>query len=695
MSEKIGEQHLARRAILYVRQSSPQQLAHNEESRRQQYAMRDRLYLLGWRDIEVIDEDLGKSAAGSVERSGFRRLVADVSLGQIGAVAAREVSRFARNSRDWQQLIEICRVVDTLLVDHDTVYAPRLSNDRLLLGLKGSLNEYELDLLRLRGLEARRQKAERGDLIAGVPVGYREGEDGRLEKTPDARVRQVIELTFAKFFELGSARQVMLWMRELAIQVPVNRDRHGRVIWKDVTAEHVYRTLNNPVYAGANVYGRKKRHARVVDGQVKFTEVRQPRDKWPVLLKGHHEEYITWEQFERAKDMLSKNAQNRGVTGAARGGAALLGGIVWCRRCGHRLRVGYSGTRNRVGRYTCDDANNRAGDPRCISFSAFDVDVQVAQQVLAVVRPGAIEAARSAWLEDTGARDAAVEALELQLQQARYQAQRAERQYDAVDPENRTVALELERRWNAALDAVRAIEQRIAEATLARDRAVASPPDAGSYLDLARDLNRVWNAPTSDLTLKKRIVRAVVEQIWADVDDARSEVVLVVHWKGGAHTELRVAKRKTGQRRNTTPIEVVEAVRTLTRVMRDEQIARWLGRAGLRTPSGAHYTRALVASVRHLHGIQACSVQRGHDEWLTCEEAAALIQVDPKTLRRAAQRKEIPAIHPLPNGPWIFARSDVVGTEAAARIAARARAHRQGRNAGPVRNQLVLGIPRT
>ena len=202
MNEKIGDHHLSRRAILYVRQSSQQQLLNNQESRRLQYAMRDRLLDLGFRDVEVIDEDLGKSAAGSIERSGFRRLVADVSLGQVGAVAAREVSRFARNSREWQQLIEICRVVDTLLVDHDTVYAPRNGNDRLLLGLKGSLNEYELDLLRMRGLEAQRHKAQRGELVVSVPVGYRVGDDGRLEKTPDVRVQQAIELVFSKFFEL-------------------------------------------------------------------------------------------------------------------------------------------------------------------------------------------------------------------------------------------------------------------------------------------------------------------------------------------------------------------------------------------------------------------------------------------------------------------------------------------------------------
>lgn len=695
MSDKIGEQHLARRAILYVRQSSQQQLLHNEESRRQQYAMRDRLGTLGWSDIEVIDEDLGKSAAGSVDRSGFRRLVADVSLGQIGVVAAREVSRFARNSREWQQLIEICRVVDTLLVDHDTVYAPRLSNDRLLLGLKGSLNEYELDLLRMRGLEAQRQKAQRGELVAGVPVGYRKGDDGRLEKTPDARVRQVIDLIFSKFFEFGSARQVVIWMRESQMQAPVNRNRSGQVIWKEVTADLIYRTLNNPVYAGAYVYGRTKLTTRVIDGQLRPTVVRQPREQWSVLLRDRHEAYISWEQFERAGKMLLKNAQKRGAGGAPRGGAALLGGIIWCRRCGHRLRVGYSGTRSNLARYTCDDEHGRSGGPRCISFSATDLDAQIAERVLAVVQPGAIEAAQVAWRQDEVEQDAAVDALGLQLQQARYQAQRAERQYDAVEPENRTVALELERRWNAALDTVHALEQRVARATATRSQETTSPTDVDRYVRLARDLPRVWTSPTTDLRLKKRIVRTVIEQVWADVDSERSDILLAVHWKGGVHTELRVPKRRSGQRRNSTAAEVVEAIRVLSRVMSDVQIARWLGRAGVRTPTDGHYSRALVASVRHRNKIEACSKQRRPGAWLTCEEAAALLEVDPKTLRRAAQRGEIPSVHPLPNGPWIFARNDVVGTAAAEHLAARASVNREGKNAGPNSNQLHLRIPRT
>lgn len=694
MSEKISQSHLQRRAILYVRQSSAQQLAHNEESRRLQYAMRERLHALGWRDVEVIDEDLGKSAAGSTERSGFRKLVADVSLGLVGVVAAREVSRFARNSRDWQQLVEICRVVDTVLVDHDTVYAPRVGNDRLLLGLKGSLNEYELDLLRMRGEEAKREKAARGELMAGVPVGYRASDDGKLEKTPDQRVRQMVELVFAKFFELGSARQVMLWLRAATLQVAVNRDRHGNVDWKDATRDHVYEILTNPTYAGAYAYGRTQRRSRVVNGHLGTAATRVPRNEWEVLLHNHHEGYITWEDFERVTKMLRANA-NRAGHGAARQGQALLAGLVWCRRCGRRAGVSYSSKAARFVRYACHAAHDRYGDTRCMSFSALDVDAQVARQLLVVLQPGALEAAHSAAAEQAGTKDRAVEALQLQADQARYQAARAERQYNAVDPDNRTVARELERRWNAALDAVREIDQRIKEAQATRHDPPPAAPNAQLLVSLARHMERVWHAGTTDVVLKKRIVRTLIEQVWAEVDDTRRVILLVIHWKGGAHTEMTVAKRRTGVRRNTTSPDVVEAVRVLARIMPDQPIAVWLGMAGLRTPSGGHYTRALVASVRHLREIPAFSEERQRAEgWLNSEQAAELLQVHPKTIRRAVARNELPVVRPIPGGPCVFSRADLVGP-AGQRVTTRARQWHPEKSGEHSPEQLIIDIPHT
>jgi hypothetical protein len=357
------------------------------------------------------------------------------------------------------------------------------------------------------------------------------------------------------------------------------------------------------------------------------------------------------------------------------------------------MGVNYSGTTPTVRRYTCDAANGRLGAPKCLSFSALDVDAEMTRQLLAVVQPGAIEAAQRAACTDSVTRDQALEALELQAEQARYEVQRAERQYNAVDPEHRTVARELERRWNAALEQAHSLEQRLSDARAPHTHAAVEPPDPAAYTALAQDLERVWSAEATDVVLQKRIVRAVVAQVWANVEDTRREIVLTIHWQGGVHTELRVRKRRTGEHRHRTAPDVVDAVRGLARILPDQQIAAWLGRAGLRTPTGAHYTRALVASVRHLRGIEVCSEERRRAEgWLTCEEAAALLQIDPKTLRRAAARNDVPALRPLANGPWIFSRGDLIGTTTG-RVALRTR--RAGEGAGPPLNQLSLDIPAT
>jgi DNA invertase Pin-like site-specific DNA recombinase len=288
MSEKIRPQHLERKAILSVRQSSPYQVIHNLESQKLQYAMEARLRQLGWHEIEVVDEDLGRSAAGSVTRAGFERMVAEVCLGKVGAVAAREVSRFARNSREWQKLVEVCRVVDTVLIDQEMVYAPRLSNDRLLLGLKGSLNEYELDLLRQRSVEAHREKARRGELIVSAPIGYLKSENQRLEKDPDLRVQQAILLVFRKFIELGTVRQTLLWFLEHGLEVPTRTPR-GETNWKRPVYRSMHRMLTSPVYGGAYTYGKTEHLIGCEGAKSRHLCRRKPREQWLALIPGSHE----------------------------------------------------------------------------------------------------------------------------------------------------------------------------------------------------------------------------------------------------------------------------------------------------------------------------------------------------------------------------------------------------------------------
>jgi DNA invertase Pin-like site-specific DNA recombinase len=331
MSDKIQPQHLARKAVLYIRQSSAFQVAHNQESGKLQYAMQARLRELGFAEIEVIDEDLGRSAAGTVSRSGFERMVAEVSLGRVGAVAAREVSRFARNSREWQQLVEVCRIVDTVLIDQETVYAPRASNDRLLLGLKGSLNEYELDLLRQRSLEARRAMARRGELLVMAPVGYRKGEEQRFEKDPDRRVQEAIRLVFDQFERIGSVRQTLLWFHEHGLQLPAVTPR-GEVHWKRPVYGTVYQILTNPIYGGAYAYGKSERGTRYVDGEARKSERKKPREQWLALIPNAHEGYVDWECFERIQRTIRANLPRTSRHhGAARAGSAVLAGLLRCR----------------------------------------------------------------------------------------------------------------------------------------------------------------------------------------------------------------------------------------------------------------------------------------------------------------------------------------------------------------------------
>ena len=683
MSDKIHTQHLARKAVLYVRQSSQHQVLHNQESQRLQYAMQQRLKLLGWGEIEVIDEDLGRSASGSDRRSGFERMVAEVCLGKVGAVAAREVSRFARNSREWQQLVEVCRVVDTLLIDHETVYAPRQGNDRLLLGLKGSLNEYELDLLRQRSVEARREKARRGELIITAPVGFKKTDDQRLERDPDRRVQDAIQLVFRKFQELGTARQTLLWFLEEELQLPV-RTRDGGTSWKRPSYATIYHLLTNPAYGGAYAYGKTEQVTGFDGAATKRRARRKPRHEWLALLPESHEGYIGWEEFQRVGRMLADNScQN---VGPARRGAALLAGLLRCRRCGSKLTVRYTGRGHDVLRYSCVRGWMDQGEPRCIAFGGLPVDEAIAGRVLHVVAPAGVEAAVLASQQQQAQIDEVRAALERDLEAARYAARRAGKQFDACDPDNRLVADELEQRWNAALGTVRAIEARLADSA----PAAATTASVEEFAELADDLDAVWNSPAADAAIKKRIVRTLIEEIVVDYDAETSEIVLLIHWKGGAHTELRTPRRRRGQM-NHTSLEVVEAVRSLARLCSDDVIAGTLNRNGLKTGRGNRWTRERVISLRSYHQIACYNQERCQEEgWLKLNEAADVVGVSSVTLRLAIERGEIAGEHPLPDGPWVVNRRDLE-TEAAERLRERAR-KRSRTPAKPDPQQQTLGF---
>jgi DNA invertase Pin-like site-specific DNA recombinase len=445
---KITPDHLARGAFIYVRQSTVDQLANNQESRRRQYGLAERARALGWTDVTVIDDDLGRSGSG-VNRPGFERLLAAICEGRVGAVFAIEASRLARNGRDWHTLIEFCGLVGTVIVDEDGVYEPRHPNDRLLLGMKGTMSELELSLLRARSMEALKQKARRGELFFSVAVGYVKVGRDKIEMDPDLRVREAIKLVFTRFAEMQSIRQVFLSLRADRISLPyIDSKGSGsrQLLWKLPVYATVNNLLTNPIYAGAYAFGRTGSRMTIENGRKRILRGhRKDRSDWAVLLVDHHEGYLSWADYERNQRLIADNANGKGmmVRGAVRKGAALLAGLVRCGHCGRRLLVSYNGTKGDIGRYYCDAARNNPGAPPCISFGALRVDAAVGAEIVRLLQPLGVEAAVRAITDSEHQSAEKQRQIELALEQARYEAARARRQYDAVDPDNRTC------RWRA------------------------------------------------------------------------------------------------------------------------------------------------------------------------------------------------------------------------------------------------------
>jgi excisionase family DNA binding protein len=663
-SDKIHSEHLGRPAFVYVRQSTFDQVRHHHESRRRQYDLQGHARTLGWTQVVVIDEDLGKSGATAAGRTGFQRLVAEVSLGHAGAVFGLEVSRLARNNRDWYQLLDLCGLMNTLIVDAEGVYDPRQLNDRLLLGLKGTISEAELGWIRQRAYEGLLAKARRGALILGLPVGYVQTRDGRIEKHPDQRVQHAIELVFAKFTEVGSVRQTLLWFRQEQVSLPaVDRDPTWgeRVTWRLPVYNTVLKFLANPFYAGAYAFGRTETRTAVVDGQPHKTRGhRRPREAWIALLRDHHDAYIPWEIHERIRALVGHNAQMRGlmVRGAVRRGPSLLPGLLRCGQCGRRLHVSYSGTKGYVPRYSCRGAALNHGTAWCLAFGGLRVDQAIEREILRVLRPGAIEAALATSTAATDEVDAQRRAVDLELREARYEAERARRQYDVVEPEHRLVAETLERRWNTALARVQALEERLG--ALDATAATTSPPDRAKLLQLAEDFPRVWTGATTDIQLKKRIVRCLIEEIVVSpIDGVPPQLVLIIHWKGGKHTRLVIPRNRKGQHRYVTDRAIVDVVRELARAQPDQHIARVLNRLGYRTGAGHAWTQSRVAGLRSHHRIPAFDRRVDREALLTMTDAAVHLGISAMTVRRMITRGLLPATQPVREAPWTIRREDL------------------------------------
>ncbi|MHB1666456.1 recombinase family protein [Thiomonas sp.] len=668
---KINPEHLARGAYVYVRQSTADQLRHNHESRRRQYALADRARALGWTEVVVIDDDLGVSAGG-VARPGFERLLAAICGGQVGAVVSIEASRLARNGRDWHTLLEFCALVGSVIVDEDGVYDPRSVNDRLLLGMKGTMSEMELSLLRQRSVEALKLKAARGDLHTTVAIGYVRTDGDRVELDPDLRIREAISAVFSRFAQAGSVRQALLWFRQERIDLPSAVYENGRrcVIWRLPVYNAVLKILTNPVYAGAYAFGRTETRVRIDAGRKRVVHGhRRAQEHWQVLIQEHHEGYIDWPTYEHNQRVIADNTNMRGsmACGAPRRGEALLAGLLRCAHCGRKLHVAYSGSDGNIARYHCKGAAiNHGAVPGCISFGSLRVDEAVSGEVLSVLRPLGVQAALCAIEHHAKDEYATRRQLELALEQVRFEAARAQRQFDAVDPGNRLVAAELERRWNERLAEVSRRESEIKTLQTVADLSL-TPQQRDDLMALGTDLPRVWSHPAAGNAVRKRILRCVIREIVARVAEARIE--LIMHWQGGDHTELSVVKNRSGQHRWTTDVEVQVLIVQLARQLHDAGIASLLNRLGHRTGEGHTWTEMRVRSFRGDHHIAVYkNAEREARGELTLEQAAEALGTSKMTVLRMISAATLPATQACKGAPWAIKAVDLQRPEVRASV---------------------------
>lgn len=664
MSEKIQPHHLSRQAYVYVRQSTMNQVRNHLESQRRQYDLEERAKNLGFQRVVVVDDDLGRSGTGSVERPGFSRLLTAVCSGDVGAVLALEASRLARNNRDWHHLIDLCAMAATLVIDHDGVYDPRLLNDRLLLGLKGTMSEFEISLLRQRAMEAHRQKVRRGKVLTLVPVGYVRTEDDGMEISPDRQVQEAVRGIFQKFRELGSIRQVLLWYRNEKLMIPTLGEQSGRrkVIWTMPVYPSLLLTLKNPTYAGAFVYGRRQTRTTIVDGRARKTRGHhRPQQQWEVFIPNHHEGYITWEQYMENQRQIEANAGWSGrlqrATGAPKKGPALLAGLMRCGVCGRPLHIKYGITsRSRVPRYECRGDRKQCAVQRCLGFGGTRVDQAVVAEVLEAIRPVGIQAALDAWDRSQNVEDEKQRALKLALEKACYEANRIERQYEATEPENRLVAAELEKRWNAALAHVADLEARLVEAQ--KKTVSLGEEQRRQLLTLGEDLEQLWDHPACPVSLKKRILRTVLKEIIATEAGDPPQIFLKLHWAGGVHTELVLRKNQTGHHNRVNSREVIDLVRDLAQVCDDSAIVGILNRLGYRTGTENTWNEKRLQHVRHSNGIPACPPVEQRN-WVTMSQAAAHFKVSLMVVRRMIAQKILPARQVVKCAPWMIERRDL------------------------------------
>jgi DNA invertase Pin-like site-specific DNA recombinase len=613
VSTKITPDHLRRQALVYIRQSTTHQVRSNHESVERQYALVERAVALGWAPeaIHPIDEDQGRSGTSAVHRPGFKKLLAEISAGQVGLVLALEASRLARSSVDWHRLVEICGITRTLLADEGAVYDPREPNDRLLLGVKGTLSEAELFTLRCRLHEGRWNKARRGALSRSLPVGYVCGDDGTIRKDPDRQVQARIAYVFRLCARLRAAHKVLVQLRSEGLKLPTQvwgGPHHGRVVWKAPTLSAIMRMLHNPTYAGTYVYGQFAYDAFARSPTTGKAKTRlRPIEDWPVCRHEAFPAYISWEQFVANHSLLRANWYRADSRGAPRKGAALLQGIVFCSRCGRKMGIQHYATREkRAPAYTCYQAYHNEGGAACQCMSAKGVDEAVTALFLRAVTPAKVDLAVRALQALERDRTAAREQWGLQLQQAEYDVQVAQRRYETVDPTNRLVAGELEAQWEAALKQRETLQRRYRAFEHQHEHEV-GPKEYALIQELAADMERVWSASTTTMEDRKTLLRYLVKRVHLDGVTETGKIRIEVEWHTGAHTSTTIARAVVGAWAPCTPAAVEQRIRDLLPTHTQTQIAQCLNVEGFRSAKGKAFD---YRTVRYIIQSRAWQVQQ-------------------------------------------------------------------------------------
>jgi DNA invertase Pin-like site-specific DNA recombinase len=614
---KIQSIHCERLAFVYVRQSTPLQVVENRESTERQYHLRERAIELGWPPsrVEVIDEDQGRSGSTAAHRTGFQRLTSEVSLGKVGIVFMLEASRLARNNSDWYRLIEICGVSGTLIADESAVYNPREPNDRLLLGVKGTLSEAELFTLRTRLYEGRWNKARKGLLHFPLPVGYVVTADGGWSLDPDTQVRERLEYVFDSFRRHGVVRAVVRELKEQGLELPTRltaREGYGSLIWKAPTLSAVIRLLHNPAYAGAYVYGRweylsERRSPRTGKAAAHSRCVAQ----WPVKITEHHPAYVRWEEFVKNQEQLRQNWSHEGSRGIAREGRALLQGIAYCGVCGRKMSVqDRAAKENRSPAYICGRGYQDGDEKICQSMTSRPVDGAVVEAFLAAVSPVSLRVATQVLDQAEQDLTAQRRQRELQLEQARYEARLAQRQYDSVDPSNRLVASELERRWNEKLERVAQLERAYAQAE-DESQWNLTAEERESIAELSRDLPAIWGAETTTNQDRKQLLRMAIESVQLDGISQAGQIEIQIHWRSGTITSLSVKRSRPGEGSLKTSEEAVSRIHEMAPRSGYKEIAARLNRIGLRSAFGRLFTTQHVGYICRRDGLAKVGPRAG------------------------------------------------------------------------------------